>query len=148
MSLNVYLLQHQLVPLEGRTGIYLREGGATREVTREEWDARFPGTEPVVFLREGEEVFSRNITHNLGKMAETAGLYSYLWRPEEAGITKARELIRPLMVGLHCLKSDPDHFRTFNPSNGWGSYEDLVEFVEAYLAACKEYPEAEVTVSR
>lgn len=46
------------------------------------------------------EVFGSNITHNLGEMAEEAGIYKHLWRPEEIGITKADQLIAPLREGL------------------------------------------------
>jgi len=35
-------------------------------------------------------VYDANITHNLGAMAEAAGIYKHLWRPEEIGITKAQ----------------------------------------------------------
>ena len=39
------------------------------------------------------EVYSANITHNLGLMAEEAGIYQPLWRPEELGIKTAAGLI-------------------------------------------------------
>ena len=94
------------------------------------------------------ELYSRNITHNLGKMADAAGIYEALWRPEEVGFTKAKDLIAPLEKGLAKLKEKPDHFKELNPPNGWGNYEGLVDFVEEYLAKCKELPEANVRVSR
>lgn len=89
-----------------------------------------------------------NITHNLGPMAREAGIYTLLWRPEEIGIKYARELIAPLEAGLNILRMYPERFRKFNPENGWGSYEGLVEFVEVYLAACREHPDAEVDTWR
>jgi hypothetical protein len=94
------------------------------------------------------EVYWRNITHNLNKMAEEAGIYEVLWRPEELGITKAAELIDPLTVGLEKLKADPERFKQFNAPNGWGDYDSLVDFVETYLEACIDTPNAEVSVSR
>lgn len=94
------------------------------------------------------EVFSANITHNLNAMAGAAGIYKHLWRPEEIGVTKAGELIQPLRDGLSRLRADPDKFAQFNPENGWGSYDGLVEFVSNYLAACEESPEADVRVWR
>jgi hypothetical protein len=94
------------------------------------------------------EVFWANITHNLNKMAEEAGLYNYLWRPEELGIHNASELIVPLTEGLDRLLRDKDYFITLNPSNGWGDYENLVEFVTKYLAACVNNPDADISVSR
>jgi len=93
-------------------------------------------------------VYDSNITHNLGVMAERAGIYKCLWRPEELEITKAEQLIKPLEDGLEFLKSSPEIFIPLSPKNGWGSYEGLVQFVEKYLEACKENPDAEIEVSR
>ena len=94
------------------------------------------------------EVYSRNITHNLNKMAMEAGIFEALWRPEEIGIVRADQLIEPLTVGLEKLKADPEYYQKFNAPNGWGMYEHFVPFVEDYLQACKENPDAEVNVSR
>lgn len=94
------------------------------------------------------EIYWANITHNLGRMAAAAGIYKELWRPEEIGITKASQLIEPLSAGLDRLKAKPDRFRLFDAPNGWGRYEHFVPFVEQYLAACRENPEATVNVSR
>ena len=93
-------------------------------------------------------IYERNITHNLNKMATEAGIYEHLWRPDEIGITKAVDLIAPLRSGLALLKADPERFKAFNPSNGWGSYEGLVGMVEDYLAACEENPDGDIEVSR
>ena len=94
------------------------------------------------------EVYSANITHNLNVMAEEAGIYKYLWRPEELGITKAIGLIAPLNQGLSLLKSGPERFKEFNPENGWGNYENLIEFVEDYIVACMDNPDATIRISR
>lgn len=93
-------------------------------------------------------VYDRNITHNLNKMADAAGIYQALWRPEEIHIKFARELIPLLENGLEKLKSNPEHYKQLNPPNGWGDYDGLVHFVQEYLDACKENPDAEVSVSR
>ena len=94
------------------------------------------------------EGYSRNITHNLGRMAKEAGIYEACWRPEEIGITKASQLIEPLKAGLALLKSDEPRFRAFDSPNGWGLYQHFVEFVRDYLAACEANPEGEISVSR
>jgi hypothetical protein len=99
-------------------------------------------------LSEDDEVYSANITHNLGKMAEEAGLYVVLWRPEENGITHARQLIEPLRAGLAKLKAEPERFKRFDAPNGWGLYENFVPWVERYLEACEHDPHARVHVSR
>ena len=94
------------------------------------------------------DVYSANITHNLNNMAEQAGIYEALWRPDEAGYWRAEELIEPLSAGLIKLLADPDYYKAFNPPNGWGSYEGLVKFVTEYIEACKENRDAKITVSR
>ena len=101
-------------------------------------------------------VFDANITHNLGLMAskvkigkvKKATLYYYLWRPDEIEITKARQLIEPLQIGLNLLLKSPKKYQKFNPSNGWGDYDGLVSFVIKYLAACKQFPNAKIEVDR
>lgn len=95
-----------------------------------------------------EEVYWANITHNLAGMADAAGIYEPVWCPAEFGIKKAGDLIEPLTVGLAELKSKPDHYKQFNPKNGWGNYEGFVDWVERYLTACKENPEGKISVSR
>ena len=93
-------------------------------------------------------IYSGNVTHNLGKMADAAGIYQALWRPEELGISKAEQLIPLLQAGLALLKARPAKFKKFNPENGWGTYDGFVKFVEEYLAACGENQEAAVRVWR
>lgn len=124
----------------------------------------------------GGTVYEANITHNLGKMADAAGLYEAMWRPElvvappevaaqirqlekerrwseaddlKSGRTaKARDLIPLLQAGLARLRGDPQRYQAFNPENGWGNYDGLVRFTADYLAACEEHPDAVVRVSR
>jgi hypothetical protein len=97
---------------------------------------------------DGDEMFWANITHNLGRMADEAGIYRALWRPDENGITTAAQMIDPLRAGLSRLEAEPEHFKQFNASNGWGMYEHFVPFVRRVLEACQEYPTALVRVSR
>lgn len=149
MSLDVWLTMPGARVERAQSSIFVREGGSTREITREEWDARFPGCEPVTVTQEtSEQVYEANITHNLGKMADAAGIYQACWRPEEIGVTKAGQLVPLLKAGLEKLRADPEHYSQFNAPNGWGLYEHFVPWVERYLAACEAYPDAEISVSR
>lgn len=100
------------------------------------------------YTEDDEQVYRGNITHNLNKMASEAGIYEALWRPEEIDKTKASEIIELLEKGLTDLKARPEHFEKFNSPNGWGTYKYFVPFVEKYLEACKEYPDAVIKVSR
>lgn len=93
-------------------------------------------------------VYEANITHNLVPMAKEARIYSHLWRPDEIGVTKAAELIEPLKQGLAMMKSDPERFKAHNPPNGWGTYDGFVRWLEDYISACIENPDADVRVSR
>jgi hypothetical protein len=100
------------------------------------------------FTDDGVEAFSANITHNLNTMAEHAGVYTVLWRPEELNITTAEQLTDPLLAGLKRLRAEPEHFKQFNAPNGWGLYEHFVPFVEEVLLASLRHPKAKVVVSR
>lgn len=151
MSLWFYLTMPGAKIERKHSGIFVRENGSTVEISREQWDDRNPGHEPCVVKEvdgDTDTVFGYNVTHNLGTMAVEAGIYLPLWRPDELHITKAAQLIEPLRAGLALLRAKPDHFKTFNPKNGWGDYDGFVKFVEACLAACEEYPEADVRASR
>lgn len=101
-----------------------------------------------LYVMKRVSIFDANITHNLNKMADAAGIYQDLWRPEEIGITKAGQLIEPLKKGLAEMKSDPDKFRALEPENKWGTYDRFIPWIEKYLAACEENPDAEIEVSR
>ena len=148
MSLDVYLESPEINTPE-RWTIFIRENGSLHEISLEEWNRRYPGRQPVLCHVGGDtKIYHANITHNLGKMAQAAGIYRHLWRPEEVGIKTAGQLIEPLRDGLAVLKADPDKFKPFNPENGWGNYDNLVTFVEAYLQACEDNPTAFVVASR
>ena len=94
------------------------------------------------------QIYWANITHNLNKMASAAGIYEPLWRPDEIGITTASQLIPLLEAGLTKLKANPATYEEYNAENGWGMYEHFVPFVEKYLEACQQNPDATVRVSR
>ena len=109
--------------------------------------------EAVKFLRQNgfedpanaltEEVFYANTTHNLMQMANAAGIYQSIW--EGSGL--AKDLIAPLEAGIKWLKENKEEAESYNSSNGWGTYEHFLPWVERYLEACKKYPEATVSVS-
>lgn len=171
MSLDVYLITTDSNTTEQGSGIFVRENGSIREITREEWNEKFPGQEPIVYRPENDssdssECYHANITHNLTDMAKEAGIYEALWRPyrlktketfasydeerafEEGCAVYAREIIPLLEKGLNELINRPDYYEQFNASNGWGTYIQFVDFVRNYLTACIKYPNAIIDVSR
>lgn len=147
MSLDVYLRSKTPVILKS-TGVFIRDNGSTRELTVEEVKLRYPDSNIEENEYETDEVFHENCTYNLNKMAMQIDLYKCLWRPDELNITIAKDLIDLLREGLHKLKLEPDKYKEFNPPNGWGDYDGLVNFVENYLNACYKYPDAEVHILR
>ena len=150
MSLDVYLTVENPV-IKTSTGVFVRQNGATVELTLDQIREMYPDediSKYSEFEKETCEVFSANITHNLGKMADEAGLYEALWRPKELDAEKAIDLITFLAIGLKTLLSNPEHFEKYNPENGWGTYENLVNFTSEYLHACVKYPQAKIGISR
>ena len=116
---------------------------------------------------ETEGLYCANITHNLTAMASEAGIYDALWRPyrlvdlykptqdydiecefESAVVIRANDIIDIIEKGLKDLKTRPGYFEQFNSPNGWGVYEHFVPFVENYLIALTEYPDAIVSTDR
>lgn len=95
-----------------------------------------------------KEVFWANITHNLAPMANKAGLYEFMWDVLESGLDLPKYVGPYLKEGLRKLRANPDYFRQLEGVGVGDSYEDLVAFVEKYIAACEEYPDAAISVSR
>lgn len=101
----------------------------------------------ICFIENDVEVFSANITHNLAKMAEEAGIYETLWHPSFNGITKASEMLPILLDGLILMAKDKEYFEAFNAENGWGTYSSFLPWILKVVKACIEYPNAEVFTS-
>jgi len=93
-------------------------------------------------------VYDANITHNLAEMATALGIYDCVWRPDENGFTEAALLIEPLRRAIAKMKANPDKYRAFDSSNGWGTYKNFLPWLEKYLAACEANPDATIEVSR
>lgn len=147
MSLDIYIISPEPVKRKS-TGIWARVDGQTRELTREEAIERFPDVDPESIKEikiETNEFWHRNITGNLTEMAkeccigEPGTLYDLLWRDEEPD--DILEYINWLIWALTELKSQPEVYKQFNPSNGWGTYEQLVEFVRSFIHALIDMPE-------
>lgn len=124
--------------------------------TEHETDCRHCGEPMKHPAKARKHFYSANITHNLGLMAVKAGIYGALWRggcDPDSDVNRltgkrARDIIPVLREGLAKLKADPGYYKQFNAENGWGLYEHFVPFVEKYLAACEENPEAWIEISR
>lgn len=147
LDISLYAAEPQSVTKKG-TGVFARKDGQTIELSADEVKERWPDAKVEEQEYTTDEVYSANITHNLTKMADEAGIYYALWRPEEKGYMVAGDIIPALEYGLNELKASPDRFEKLGPDNGWGTYNGLVATVEEYLQACKQYPDAVIEVSR
>lgn len=94
--------------------------------------------------RDAESIWSRDPTYNLRPMWEAAGV------PFGEGVEGKRvvEILPDLHRALRALLDEPERFRAMNPSNGWGSYDGLVEVVRSALEAAERYPNARVRTRR
>jgi hypothetical protein len=77
-------------------------------------------------------------------MASAAGIYEAMWRPGER---TAGDFIDRLENGIALLIDNPRTYRGFDPENGWGTYEDLLDFAHSFLDACIRHPKAKVRAS-
>jgi hypothetical protein len=92
-------------------------------------------------------VFDANITHNLNKMADAAGIYEALWHPERTTIKKASELAAVLLPAIADMKARPDFYKQFDAENGWGTYREFIPWLDRLYDACIEHPDASIQVS-
>lgn len=148
MSLDLYI-ESKTPVLHRGTGVYIRENGETKELeTRQEVLKHFPDANPDNIREtsyEDNDFFHINITHNLTDMADECSteykgkkttLYNLLWHPEKLSIkTPDIEYIVTLQRCHIDLLKHPAHYEKFNPSNGWGSYDGLVNKLKQYIKA-------------
>lgn len=45
------------------------------------------------------------------------------------------------------MRSDPEHYKTFNPENGWGSYQSFISVLQSIYEDCLDHPDCEFEVT-
>lgn len=147
MSLDLDIISSRPIKHRG-TGVYVRKDGETIELkTLDEVRAYFPDSD-LSNINEVEYedniVWHGNITHNLGQMASNIPvgdktLYYYLWRPEEIGFKYVNEdYINAIKTGYEYLKANKEKLERFNSPNGWGTYDNLLNFVKSLYECLEE----------
>jgi hypothetical protein len=91
------------------------------------------------------EIFTRNITHNVGTMWLKAGVYDVLYGSEGR---LASDIIKDLEKGCEDMIKYPEEYELLNPSNGWGDYEGALYFLKDVMDACKSFPKARIEISK
>jgi len=89
-----------------------------------------------------------NITHNLGQMADSLGVYKMLWHPEEFPNNTAKDILPKINQAIFELKSNPKQYKQYEASNGWGTIDGFLNFLEMVRSACERYPNARLESSR
>ncbi len=96
-------------------------------------------------LRNVQDVYDNNITHNVSPMWKLAGIYDDIYNSH--GYT-AKDILPRLEKGLQKMKEFPQSFEALNADNGWGNYLDALKFLEDIIRGCKEYPNSEIAISK
>ena len=125
-------------------------------VPKEHYYTRENGSTVAYPLEDGQygEMHVGNITHNLNTIAEnvpvsdTLNLYKVLWRPDENNLLITDEIWPLVEEGIRYMLRHKKKLLKFNPDNGWGSYEGLLDFTRKVGAACLFNPHCKVSVSR
>lgn len=93
-----------------------------------------------------------NITHNLNIVVDECGKiwgrkhYELIWRPDELfkipnGKVPVKLIINRLPVLISDLIENESELSQYVPSNGWGTFEGLIEFLCDYLKECYKHKE-------
>lgn len=117
----------------------------------------------IYFLDEsGEDVEIEShlqITHNLNKLVDECGKiwgrkhYELVWRPDDMFGLKNGEVPVGLVLGVlpHLIKNLLEfEYRLVDylPSNGWGTFEGLIDFLCRYLSECYKHKDAYIYCCR
>ena len=95
-----------------------------------------------------------NITHNLNEMAKhvpvskTLTLYNILWRPHESDLKTTDDILEYVTIAVKYLIDHEEELLQYNPDNGWGNYESLLDFSKQVGSACIFHPHCDIEVSR
>lgn len=95
-----------------------------------------------------------NITHNLKVMAEhvpvsdTLTLYNVLWRPDESGLNTTDDILEYVTTGVKYMIDHKEDLLQYNPDNGWGDYDELLDFAKRVGSACLFNPNCKIEANR
>lgn len=82
--------------------------------------------------KESEEMFSINVTYNVGTMLRNAGLH------KEILDDKSVEYVLPIVdASYRLMRMNRGFFEQFNAKNGWGTYDTTIEAVEKFWRALR-----------
>jgi hypothetical protein len=80
-----------------------------------------------------------NVTYNLAPMFRAAGLPESVRSLYGLSGTEAQDLLRETRARM---RRKPDYFKTFNPENGWGSYDLALRLLKEMYVMTRLHPRA------
>ena len=92
------------------------------------------------------QLFERNITNNLYKMALYLGVAG-IYYPQDHNINTAKDLLPLCKNALIKLKKYPDNYKQYNASNGWGTIIHMEELLVELIEVIEMYRDANYVVS-
>ena len=73
---------------------------------------------------------------------EELSLYSILWRADEHCLYTPNDIREYLITGLTYLETNYNDLLQYNPDNGWGHIDQVIEVTRKLIADCRIYPDA------
>ena len=101
--------------------------------------AKLEGAERWVYV--GPE-WINHTSNTSAKIKEVCGSY-----PSEWDGKKCSEMLPVITQGCDRLRSHSQEYRQFEASNGWGTVETTLKFLNDIRLACEEFPTAVLEVS-
>lgn len=91
----------------------------------------------------GLDGLDENYTYNCAPMFDEAAGMEF----SELNGCPASEVARIIGTALVRMREDRPKYEAMNPSNGWGSYETFVQFLEKIADFCRRHPRATLRVT-
>lgn len=120
----------------------------------------------VAIIDKDETIWDGNITHNMGVMAShipvnyrneddtvafMGSLYDIVWRADNIGdpfFLNTAPMVDVLSDGICYMIQHRLELLQYNPDNGWGSYDDFLNWLISYKNQCEDNPNCKIEISR
>ena len=84
-----------------------------------------------------------NITYNIRDILVKSSNCEDVWTAN--GLIPILDLYDKFQVGLVELETNIEQYRKYEPSNGWGNCENVLDFYRWFFDSLKDIPKAEYT---
>lgn len=96
---------------------------------------------------ESVRVEAFNYTSNMAGAWDASGIP--LRDMDGMAVAEAIPILRAGIANIEAdIEADPEAYRKFEPDNGWGNVERMLNWLRRILALCEQWPEGKLDVSR